>query len=85
MHATPSETPYTQVWETRNIPCLLLAKSLLESAGIPYYIQGEEALQLLPLGDFGSGLFSHGIGALLFVPDPLADDARNLLHDLSSA
>ena len=78
-----SDAPYIAVWETQQVLQLALARSILDSADVPYFVQGEEALQLLPLGAFGSGLFSHGVGAIIFVPPDLADEARSLLAQIA--
>jgi len=84
MSKPPSGKDYTPVWETREVTLLALARSILESEDIPFFVQGEEALQLLPLGTFGAGLFSHGVGAIVFVPSDQATEARALLSDLST-
>ena len=84
MSPAESDTPFIVVWETQQVPHLALARSILDSADIPYFVQGEEALQLLPLGTFGSGLFTHGVGARIFVPTEQAEEARSLLAQLSA-
>ncbi len=82
MSPTESDPPFIAVWETHQVPHLALARSILDSTDIPYFVQGEEALQLLPLGTFGAGLFSHGVGARIFVPAERAEEARSLLAQL---
>ena len=57
-----------------------VVKSVLDAAGIPYLVQGDEAMGLLPLGPFGGGVFSRVLGASVLVPADRADEARALLE-----
>lgn len=71
------ETIWVCVFESSDVSLLPLAKSLLESVDIDYFVQGEEACSLLPLGPFGVGL--HNINARINVPDDQAQDANEVL------
>lgn len=67
------------VLETADDPHLMIAKSILESAGIPYLVRGDEALGLLPLGGMAPWPLKHGVAAAIRVPAVYAEDARTLL------
>ena len=65
---------------TPDIPFLMIVKSLLESEGIPYLVQGEESLRLvsvLPSGGFGT---PEILGAQVFVRPADLPMAQNLLR-----
>ena len=68
----------------KGIPAV--AKSVLEAAGIPFLVQGEEALGLLPVGRFATGLTQRGQGmvAIIHVAEERADEVRELLAPLKS-
>ena len=70
------------VLRTSDAALLPVIESTLEAAGIPFVVQGGEALSLLPLGPFGGGLFRDvlGLGAAVLVPRERADEARELLR-----
>ena len=57
-----------------------VVKSVLDAAGIPSLVQGDEAMGLLPLGPFGGGVFSRVLGASVLVPRNRAEEARDLLE-----
>lgn len=70
------------ILETSDDPHLMIAKSILEGAGIPYLVRGDEALGLLPLGGMAPWPLKHGVAAAIRVPAVYADDARTLLVEL---
>ncbi len=74
------------VFETADVALLPVAKSVLEAAGIPFLVQGEEALGLLPVGRFATGLTQRGQGmvAIIHVAEERADEVRELLAPLKS-
>jgi hypothetical protein len=72
------------VFETSDITLLAVVKSMMEDAGVPFVIQGEHALEVLPLGPFGAGIRKHGVGAILHVPPDRAEEAKALLASLPS-
>lgn len=63
-------------------PALLpVVKSLLQSADIPYFVQGEEAMGLFPLGPFGGHHSRSRLGAVIHVPPDRVDEVRELLQE----
>ena len=70
------------VFRTTDSALLPIVKSLLESAGIDYYVQGEEALGLIPVGSMGSSVSRASLGAIVHVNDEDAASVRELLADL---
>ena len=74
------------VFETADVALLPVAKSVLEAADIPYSVQGDEALGLLPVGRFATGLTQRGQGmvAIIHVAEDRAVEARELLAPLKS-
>jgi hypothetical protein len=59
---------------------LLLAKSVLDAAGIPLVVQGEQGLALFPVGRLGSRVTKRALGASILVPRGRSDEARELLE-----
>ena len=72
---------YVDVFRTVDVATLAVVKSVLDSAGITYVVQGESALTLLPVGPLWGGLGSAGVAAVIQVPEDEAEDALALLHD----
>ena len=72
------------VFRTSDAMLLPIVKSLLESADIDYFVQGEEALGLLPVGAMGSGvsLGRATLGAIVHVFDRDAAVVRELLTEI---
>lgn len=70
------------VFRTTNSVLLPLVKSLLDSAGIPYLVQGEGALGLLPLGAAGSMVARSTIAAVVHVKEDDAESVKELLDEL---
>jgi len=69
------------VFRTGDAGLLPLLESTLEAAGIPFLVQGREALGLFPLGSFAVGLTDRrSLGASILVPRERADEARALLE-----
>ncbi len=63
-----------------------MIKSVLSSAGIPFLVQGDEAVGVLPVGKMGVGGFSaggHGLAATVLVPRELEQEARAVLTQLT--
>jgi len=65
--------------ETADVGFLPVLRSLLDGAGIPYIIQGEEAMGLLPIGALGSGPMQRALAAIVHVPEDRLEEARALL------
>jgi Putative prokaryotic signal transducing protein len=72
------------VFETANTAVLVVAKSLLQGEGIPYFVRGEPLQDLFGWGRFGTG-FSPIAGPMeVLVAAEEAGRARELLAGLES-
>lgn len=69
------------VFRTADQALLPVIKSLLEGTDIPHFIQGDEAVGLLPLGKPGSGFFGDALQAVVLVPEDRAEEAEALLSE----
>ena len=83
----PEEAPdpdakIVPVFRTTDATVLPIVTSLLESAGIEYYVQGEEALGLIPVGTMGSAVSKASLGAIVHVHDEDAESVREMLADV---
>jgi hypothetical protein len=68
-----------EVLRTTDLTQLTVIKSLLESAALPFAVQGEEALRMLPLG---GGFFNpKAHAAVLRVRREDLDEVRKLLEE----
>ncbi len=76
---TDENAELVAVLRTSDSNLMPVVKSVLDAAGIPYLVQGDEAMGLLPLGPFGGGVFSGVLGASVLVPRNRAEEARDLL------
>jgi hypothetical protein len=65
---------------TADSSLLPIVKSVLDAAGIPYLVQGDETLGLFPLGRFGVGVSKRTLGAIVHVPRSRLEEARELLR-----
>lgn len=80
-----SEEDLVSVLETANVAVLPVVKSLLRAAEIPFVVQGDEAMGVLPVGRVGLGGISsggHGLSAGILVPKEREEEARALLTEL---
>jgi hypothetical protein len=68
------------VFTTADSTLLPIVKSVLDSAGIPYLVQGDETLGLFPLGRFGVGVSKRTLGAIVRVPTDRLEEAKELLR-----
>jgi hypothetical protein len=73
------------VFETADVSLLPVVESVLDSARIPYLVQGEEALSVLPVGRWGAGISQSGRGlaATIRVEKGRAEEAEELLRPLA--
>lgn len=74
------------VLDTADVSLLPVIKSVLSSAGIPFLVQGDEAVGVLPVGKMGVGGFSaggHGLAATVLVPREHEQEARAVLTQLT--
>ena len=67
------------VLETADVNLLAVIKSLLDGAEIPYLVQGEEALSMLPVGQIGGPFARRGLAVAVMVPEEHAEAASALL------
>lgn len=65
---------------TTDIGYLAVVKSLLESAGIRFAVQGEEGLHLFPIAMSGSLFHSQALAATVLVCKEDEEDARRLIE-----
>ena len=84
----PPEDPdadLVPVFETADVSLLPVVTSVLDSARIPYLVQGEEALSVLPVGRWGAGISQSGRGlaATIRVEKGRAKEAEELLRPLA--
>jgi hypothetical protein len=84
----PPENPdadLVPIFETADVSLLPIVKSLLDAAGIPCVVQGEEALSVLPVGRWGAGISQSGRGlaATIRVDKARAQEAEELLRPLA--
>ena len=72
---------YVVVWETTDSSVLPVVKSVLAAAGIPYFVEGEEAMGMLPTGAIGGthSTLGKGIAARILVPTSAQEEAEQLL------
>jgi len=68
------------VLEISDPAVLPVIKSILTGADIPYLVQGEEAMSLLPVGQL-SAFNKRGLAAAILVPPDYAEEARLLLSE----
>jgi hypothetical protein len=74
------------VFETADPALLPVVKSVLEASEIPFFVQGDEAMGLLPVGRFATGLTQKGQGmvAIVHVDKDHEERAREVLFPLES-
>ncbi|MEM8962465.1 MAG: DUF2007 domain-containing protein [Acidobacteriota bacterium] len=82
----PEHPDVVSIYETDDVNLIPVLKSILRDAEIPYYVQGEEAVSLLPVGSFGSHSAHHGLMSMsIHVQAQHADEARALLEAVATA
>lgn len=84
-HCDAADEELVAVLRTSDSNLMPVVKSVLDAAGIPYLVQGDEAMGLLPLGPFGGGVFRRVLGASVLVPRDRAEEARELLESFESS
>ena len=80
-----SEEDLVLIRETADVAVLPVIKSLLRAAEIPFFVQGDEAMGVLPVGKIGLGGMTskgHGLSAGILVPRDREEEARALLTEL---
>ncbi len=75
------------VFETTDVTLLPVIKSVLQSAEIPFFVRGDEAMGILPVGTFGSGINydGQGLGAAVMVREDRAEEAKALLISIEES
>ena len=71
---------YVEVLETADPALVPFLRPTLESAGIPFLIEGEEGLGLFPIGLGHTRFDSAGLAVRVLVPEDRVDEARELLQ-----
>jgi hypothetical protein len=80
-NAIEQENNLVPLFRTPDIGLLMVVKSVLESAGISYLVQGEEGLHVFPLS-FSAGFFNpSAFGAVIRVRRKDLPDAKILLEE----
>lgn len=80
-----AEDDLVLIRETADVAVLPVIKSLLRAAEIPFIVQGDEAMGVLPVGKIGLGGITsrgHGLSAGILVPKDREEEARALLTEL---
>lgn len=70
------------VFRTTDPMLLPIVTSLIESAGIEYFVQGEEALGIIPIGSMGSSVSRASLGAIVHVHEEDAASVREMLAEV---
>jgi hypothetical protein len=70
------------VFETDDPAVLPVAKSLLESSGLPHVLQGEGAFGQLPVSHIGGPFAAKGMAVRFLVPAENAEEARELFSEI---
>lgn len=68
-----------EVWDPALLP---IVKSLLQSEEIPFFVQGEEAMSLFPVGRMIGPFAKRGMAAAVMVPAEHLETAREVLADV---
>lgn len=72
------------VFETDDPAVLPVAKSLLESSGLPHLLQGEDAFGQLPVSHMGGPFVERGMAVRFLVPAEHAEEAHELFAGIDS-
>jgi len=72
------------VFETDDPAVLPVAKSLLESSGLPHFLQGDEAFGQLPVSHMGGPFAKRGMAVRFLVPSEYAEEALELFTAVDS-
>ncbi len=70
------------VFDTSDPALLPVIKSILQGADIPFLVQGEEAMSMLPVGEVIGPFTKRGLAARVMVKPEDAEAATELLSDL---
>ena len=73
------------VLETSDVNLLAVVKSILHGAEIPFLVQGDEALGLLPMANIGGPFSKRGLGVAVMVAADDEPAVRELLSEIEEA
>lgn len=79
------ESDFVQVFQTADASLLPVVKSVLDGAGIPYIVQGDEAQGLYPFGSMGGGSDKRLLAAVVLVPAARKQAAEAVLKEIDEA
>jgi hypothetical protein len=79
MNSIKPDEDFAVLLRTSDVALLMIIKSLLDSAGIQYMVQGAEDFRMLPLGSPGGFFNPSALGAAIRVRREDLADARQLL------
>ena len=77
--ARPEAFDLVPIFVTADSSLLAVVKSALESAGIPFVVQGEGGMRLFPMGRFAIGVNKPVLGATILVREENAEEAKGFL------
>ncbi len=80
-NAPTPDAKIVPVFRTTDTMVLPIVTSLIESAGIEYFVQGAEALSLIPVGAAGSAVSRASLGAIVHVHEEDAASVREILAE----
>lgn len=73
---------FVQVFQTADASLLPVVKSVLDGAGIPHIVQGDEAQGLYPFGSLGGGSDNRLLAAVVLVPASRREAAEAVLREV---
>ena len=76
----PPDAVLKPVFRTADASLLPVVEGVLRSCDIPFYVQGEEAAAIFPLGPAGFGTDGRALAAIVHVPEDRWEEARALLE-----
>jgi len=77
-----AESRLVDLLRTADVAYLAVIKSVLDSAGIPYLVQGEEGLRLIPVSTSLGFFRPDAFGAVVRVRREDLADARSLIEEV---
>lgn len=69
-----------KIFETAQPGELAIVRSMLDAAEVPFTVEGDGALGVLPLGSFGRSFFGRAVSAVIRVPANVESEARALIE-----
>jgi hypothetical protein len=84
MDSIKPDEDFAVLLRTTDVALLMIIKSLLDSAGIQYMVQGAEDFRMLPLGSPGGFFGPAALGATILVRREDLADARQLLDQCAT-